>query len=502
MRGLVLAQHNMEEISILEHPVFREEMSKLGFAEIWVSPSPNILKFYDFSRGAAEITNGYLKDLADASGYPEINNVPVVAIGHSAAASWPYYFAAKNPDRTLACVSVSGQWPYVRGDNFAPDIWSPEQSIDFIPCLETMGEYEAAETWAVEGLKERKDHPLIPLSMLAVPGEGHFASSDLKTAFIAFYIKKSVQYRMPKHSSKGKCLKLIQINPAKTGWLAERWHSGTGPAEKAAPVGKYKGNAEEAFWFFDEETVREVERYGKAFRCCAPQLVGFLQQGKIVAQRNSHIQVHMKFIPQADGVTFYLGGQFYDSVPAVSSRLSNWSGLKAGSVIGHSDDIKAINIERICGPFIKVSDTVFRLQLDRGVDLTADKLALTFAVKHPGDTFYKPAVQQGEIIIPSRLKEGNKQEIYFKELHDLKADDKDLSIHLQATSSSGLPVNFYVLEGPGEIDSNRLVIKDIPPKAKYPLKVTVVAWQYGQDTAPEFQSAIPCVRSFYIKNKS
>ena len=85
-----------------------------------------------------------------------------------AAASWPYYFAAWNPDRTLAAISVSGQWPFFRSPVFVPDIWG-DRTIDFVPSLESMGEYEAAHTytWSDEGLRERQQHPLMPLSMLA-----------------------------------------------------------------------------------------------------------------------------------------------------------------------------------------------------------------------------------------------------------------------------------------------------------------------------------------------
>ncbi len=124
--------------------------------------------------------------LAEGSGYRELVTAPVVPLGHSAAASWPYYFAAWKPERTLAAISVSGQWPYFRDATFAPDIWG-NRNIDFVPCLETMGEYEAADTWSNEGLKEREAHPRLPLSMLACPAEGHFASTTEKAAYIAFF---------------------------------------------------------------------------------------------------------------------------------------------------------------------------------------------------------------------------------------------------------------------------------------------------------------------------
>ncbi|MDP4276207.1 MAG: hypothetical protein Q8914_01105 [Bacteroidota bacterium] len=253
VHGLILAQHNMEELSILENPIFRKEMTKLGFAEIWVSPSPNVLKFFDFSHGAGEIADAYIDSLATISGYNELSNVPVVPIGHSAAASFPYYFAAWHPERTLAAISTSGQWPYFRNPVFAPDCWNG-LNINYIPCLETMGEYEAADTWSTEGLKERQEHPLIPLSMLAVPGEGHFASSDRKSAFIAFYIRKAVQYRFPKRQQKASSVGLIPIDPQKNGWLADKWRKDQPPLAEAAPVDRYKGDVRDAFWYFDKET--------------------------------------------------------------------------------------------------------------------------------------------------------------------------------------------------------------------------------------------------------
>lgn len=38
----------------------------------------------------------------------------------------------------------------------------------------------------------------------------------------------------------------------------------------------------------------------------------------------------------------------------------------------------------------------------------------------------------------------------------------------------------------------------IPPRAKFPLKVTVVAWQYGRASEPRLKSAVPVERTFAI----
>jgi hypothetical protein len=492
VRGVIVAQHNMEEISILENPKFRAALSELNFAEIWSAPAFDHL--FRFNEGAGETFNMMMNDLADASGYDELKFAPVAGMGHSAAASWPYYFAAWNPERTLAALSVSGQWPYFRNKDFAPDIWG-DRNIDFVPCLETMGEYESAGTWSNEGLKERREHPLMPLSMLACPAEGHFASSDAKAEFLAFYIKKAVQYRVPKDWKADSPPKLIPIDPTKTGWLADKWRKDQAPAAVAAPVGEYKGDPKDAFWFFDEETARAVEKHQSQHRGRKPQLVGYIQDGKMVEQKDSHLQVDLKFEAQADGVTFNLRGAFYDAVPSGSPRLPGWTGLPTNSPLGHARSGE-ISIERICGPFEKIGADTFALRLQKENTARDTRYELVFAAKHPGDAEYKAAVQQAHMFVPSRNSQGTEQRINFPEVPDVKFGTK--SVKLNATSDAGVPVHYFVREGPAEIDGDELKFTAIPPRAKFPVKVTVVARQYGRSTEPKLQTAVPVERTFLI----
>jgi hypothetical protein len=492
VRGVVVAQHNMEEISMLENPKFRAALAELNLAEIWVAPPFDHL--FRFNEGAGGTFNGMIEDLAEESGYSELKFAPVVGIGHSAAASWPYYFAAWNPERTLAALSVSGQWPYFRNPVFAPDIWG-DRNIDFVPCLETMGEYESANTWSREGLKERQDHPRMPLSMLACPAEGHFASSDGKTEFLAFYIKKAVEYRVPKDWKADAPPKLIPIDPTKTGWLAEKWRQDQAPRVPAGLVGEYQGDPKEAFWFFDEETARAVEKYQAQHRGKRPQLVGFVQDGKMAEQKNSHLQVDLKFEPQADGVTFNLRGAFYDAVPSGSPRLPQWTGLPTNSPLGHASD-GGISIERICGPFEKIGSDTFALRLQKENTSLDTRYELVFAAKHAGDIEFKAAVQQAHMFVPGRNALGAEQRITFAEIPDQKAGTR--SVRLNATSDAGVPIYFYVREGPVEIDGDTLRFTAIPPRAKFPVRVTVVAWQYGRSVEPKLKTAEPVERRFFI----
>jgi hypothetical protein len=495
LRGVVVAQHNMEEISILENPKFRDGLTELGFAEVWVSPFFDHL--FRFNEGAGETFNGMMENLANESGYSELKFVPVVPMGHSAAASWPYYFAAWNPEHTLAALSVSGQWPYFRDKSFAPDIWGG-RNIDFVPCLESMGEYEGANDWSREGLNERQAHPKMPLSMLANPGQGHFAATDAKVDFLIFYLRKCVQYRMPKNWDVTAAPKLIPVDPTETGWLVDKWRVNRKPAARAAPIDKFAGDPKEAFWVFDEEMARESERYEAQSRGLKPQLVGYTQDGSFVSQTDSHLQVTLKFEPAADGLTFKVSSAFYDSVPSGSPRLPGWTGLPVGSPIGHAATTNAISIDRICGPFEKVSSDTFALRLQRDTLLVtnARSYELVFAATHQGDSEYKPAVQQAHMFVPARNAEGTEQHLNFPRISNQKLGAQ--AVKLNAISDAKVPVCYFVREGPAEVDGDALRFTPLPPRAKLPVKVTVTAWQYGRATEPKLKTAEPIEQTFFI----
>ena len=111
------------------------------------------------------------------------------------------------------------------------------------------------------------------------------------------------------------------------------------------------------------------------------------------------------------------------------------------------------------------------------------------------DSLYKRCILNLELRIPGRITDGRPQEIRFPELSDVYAGT-DEEIRLNATSSSGLPVYFYVESGPAVVEGNRLILTDIPPRATFPVEVTVTAWQYG--IAGQWQTAAPVKRVFRI----
>jgi hypothetical protein len=170
-----------------------------------------------------------------------------------------------------------------------------------------------------------------------------------------------------------------------------------------------------------------------------------------------------------------------------------WTGLTAGAPIGHAEGGGPIVVNRIEGPVAPTGPNSFRLQFYRGS--TFDKPIAWFAATHPGDDKYKSAVQQADMNIAPN-KAGREQTISFDSIGDVPAGNA--TVKLVAESSAKLPVRFYVREGPVQLDGNTLHLLTIPPRAKLPIAVTVVAWQFGRGGADSVKTATPVEQTFRI----
>jgi hypothetical protein len=60
-------------------------------------------------------------------------------------------------------------------------------------------------------------------------------------------------------------------------------------------------------------------------------------------------------------------------------------------------------------------------------------------------------------------------------------------------------VNYYVVAGPAIVEGNQLVFTEIPEKTAYPIKVTVVAYQWGRIDGLAYQSAQPVEQTFLLE---
>lgn len=481
VKAVVIGQHNMLEEGILEHQLFRENLTELGLAEIWITPAPDMV--FRFDKDAGTWFTNMMNKLAEASGYKELSIVPVIPIGHSAAASFPWNFAAWNPGRTLAAISIHGDAPLsnLTGSGQPNPDWG-NRTLNGVPGLMVMGEYE----WLPERLKPAlayiQAHPNAPISMLADAGRGHFDYSDELVTYLSLFIKKSVKARLPSNTLPGQPIVLKPVQPTK-GWLADRWHTDSLPAATAAPYNMYRGDRSQAFWYFDKEIALATEKYYAAVRGKLLQYIGFMQQGTLLPfNTRLHARINGKFTPLEDGLSFHIQAVYTDT-------------LRTRQSVQHA--ATNIHISRICGPVIKLDDSTFSVRFYRiGLNNAKRSGDIWLMATSEGDEQYKHSVQQLNLHIPLVNAQGQPQAIDFPAINDITAAVKQ--VQLKASTSAGLPVYYYVKEGPAEWRNGRLKITPVPPRAKYPVKVTVVAWQYGRTSAPLIQSAVPVTQSFYI----
>jgi hypothetical protein len=482
VRAVVLGQHNMTEETIFEHPKFRKEMSKLGIAIVWVSPGFD-MKF-DFNNGATNVFETIMNDLASVSGYTELQFAPIIPIGHSAYATYPWNFAASNPTRTLAILSIHGDAPQTNLTGYGgKNIDWKNRNIDGIPGLMVEGEYEWWEDRVQLAIDFKQRFPNSAISFLCDAGHGHFDISDELIDYLNLFIKKAVAYRLPSIVTLNQAVILNPIHPKK-GWLKERWKKDVKPTELAAAYSEYKGDKKEAFWYFDKEMAKATEQFYSRERGKEENYLGFIQNGKLLPfNPKLHARIVGSFTPESDGLSFHLKSVFTDTL---RTKTTNEHAAKGNPIIS-----------RICGPVEKVNDTTFTVRFYR-MGLNNEKRTgdIWLMASHSGDKNYKSTVQQFNIHIPLRNTEGLEQKITFEPIANSKKGIKEIT--LQAQSNSGLPVYFYVQEGPAEIKNGKLVITKIPERAKFPLKITVVAWQYGRSIEPKIQSAEAIVQSFYL----
>ena len=481
VRAVIVGQHNMTEEVILEHPEFRRAMTDLGIAEVWVTPGFNFL--FDFNNGAGLQFEEMMKQLAQESGYTELEFAPAIPIGHSACASYPWNFAAWNPQRTLAILSIHGDAPLTNltGSGRPNPNWG-NRSLAGVPGLMVEGEYEWWEARVQPALDFQQRFPDATISFLCDAGHGHFDTSDELIGYLSLFIKKAVQYRLPKESPIDKPVKLRTLNP-QNGWLKERWKRDEKPGVPSAPYSRYTGPRKDAFWYFDKEMTEATEDSYKRVRGKKEQYLGLSQEGKLLPfNPKLHSRIVGNFSPEADGLTFHINPVFTDT-------------LRSVAVNDHAKGEPIIS--RICGPVTKVNDTTFTVRFYRmGFNNDRRTNDIWLLASHPGDENYKSTVQQLNIRIPLRNNQGAEQRITFAAIPDIKQNVKSLT--LSASSNRKMPVFFYIQEGPAEVKDGKVFFSKIPPRSRFPIKITVAAWQYGRAVEPKILTAPPVFQSFNI----
>lgn len=400
VRAVMFAQQNMTEEALFKMPSFRKKLAQMDVALLWVAPA--FSQKWDPQTPCESIFEDMMTAIAYQSGHQEVIKVPVIPFGHSAQATFPWNFAAWNPDRTLCIISFHGDAPRTNLCGFGTSNveWGRNRNIDGIPGLMIEGEYEWWEARVRPALAFRMMYPESCISFLCDTGRSHFDCSERTAGYIADFICKSMEQRLRPDGT------LKKIDPHK-GWLAERYLSdipGTDGTDKGvyrivkpkrvppAPYDVYTGDPHDAFWYFDREMAMKTEaRYlesaGKKM-----QYVGFEYHGHLVPP-DPHVQCGMSaaFLPDSDGITIHL-----KAVPTDSTHTA----------LSSTHSTAKPHIEVISGPIRKINDTTFRVYpYEAGWDNPRRSFTFLLVAAIGPDEHYRGTVQPICFQLPRNIME-------------------------------------------------------------------------------------------------
>lgn len=485
VNAVVFSQQNMTEETIFNSALFRETCSRLGFAIVWVAPY--FEQKWDGGTGCNRIFAGMMDSLALLSGYGELSTAPVVPVGHSAMATMPWNFAAYNPDRTLAVISYHGDAPRTNLCGYGRENveWGRTRIIDGIPGLMVEGEWEWWEARVNPALSFRMKYPGSCISFLCDAGHGHFDATEQSIDYVCRFIEKAAKARL---TASG--LKKIDPND---GYFMYRWDAqaplsayeplkGVGRRASQRAIFDFEKRTRDCFWYIDKEMAELARDIYSTSLGKKQQYIAYTQDGRLL-DYNPKLHAGTIIEPRfkADGLTFNIGAAFADSTRTVRTGK-------------HSAN--PIRISVINGPCVQIDDTTFRFDEYRiGMDNKRRSTDIWLQAIGEADGTYKGTAQQLNVHAPYKITGARNQVITFKPLPDVS--QKVRSVRLKASSTSRRPVNFYVKYGPAHVEGNKLILEKLPPRAKFPVRVGVVAWQYG--VAGEWNSAESVERTFVIK---
>lgn len=376
VKAILYTHQNMTEEVLFRSDAFTHAMDSMGIAMAFIqrgSQNWDITEKDYLGRSCQERFEQIIKAFAEGTGHAEILNAKIIPFGHSAQATFPWNFAAWNPERTLCILSYHGDAPRTNlcGYGRANVEWGRTRNIDRIPALMVEGEYEWWEARVNPALAFRMHYPDSRISFLCDAGKGHFDLCEDTQMYMARFIEKALHYTPASTASKDGDPQFVA--EALDGVYFSRWYAD----------GTITTDRHDQFWYFDKEMADWTRRRYEASWGKKMQYVSATYDGKLLEYNpNSHIKINVKLGNKKE---FTLNPVFVDETRnAISTRHAS---VKPRIVL-------------ISGPAIQTGEYTFLIDPDYfGKDPKRLWSGITLCVEADGDSEYKTAVQELNIQI-------------------------------------------------------------------------------------------------------
>ncbi len=531
IRAVMVAVHNGLPVSILQSPAVREVCRRHGIAQILLTPNgseigPVMLKDLAFDITDPERTavyDGYMDRLAEVSGHPELKTAPVVPLAHSAYCSFPFDVAMRDPSRSLALLPIKAGIPdaYVfYGAGGKAKVPDPGRNLGGVPILFLQSSSQETVGWSAYPRggsslrtyrRDRPDHPgdtYEPRNELfGVQWEmmsGHFDLLPRDYAYVAAWLDAVATARLP--AQPGQPLRPLTL---RDGWLINPAVPVNGPLPAdfpvPAPYAEFTGNRTDALWYpnralaeaqfalYRDEPRREIE------------LITLLDaSGKPISLAHGHMaEVPKNSLPLRGNGTFVLTARHLTSPPEICTVRERGHEKKSPAPCAFANvgfpgktalpvsalplrfdangaPLECVGQEVVRGPD-RAGDVRFTLRITRHrLASEVGYLQNYPRIFHEGDARFAATGRTAKLewTLPELAKGGAAQTIDFPAVKDVSA--RAGSVPLGAKSSAGLPVEYFVVQGPVVVRGDRLVPFDVPKGQTKPIAVTVGAYQNGR----------------------
>jgi hypothetical protein len=468
LRGLLILGENVTEHGLVGHPVIRAACEQSDLGIVWCSPRFMSVKTLDDSVKHVAFLQQLLDGLATTSGYDEVASVPWLPMGESMHMRMVYHLLNAAPQRCIAGICIKNavsltlcknrETPLLVAVGTAQEWFQNEKDIR--TTWQDLAFYDTL-------LRERQKHPAWPMSLLVEGGSGHFDCTETMARHFADYIIAVAKARLPEEP--GKPLRAIAIGDGVQAGLPL-------PNAEAA-----ESRTQTKPWYLNEALARDAQRMAAINWKAASQLPTFLDAaGKPVPMLYQGITKPVPMITGEDGITFDIRGGLLSQIPAGFVGAGESLAMAPGTPI----------VEWLAGS-VSPENGRFRIALDR----TWPHGPVCVALRHRGTADIRDVVQPGYLqLVPHS--EGAAQSIHFDPIADQLMSTS--SVPLIAKADSGMKVRFFVVAGPARVEGDVLKLTPVPPRTRFPVEITVTAWQWGRSMEPRVQTAKPVTQTFRL----
>ena len=471
LRGLLICGRLKIEGEMVIDPQVRAVCTEARIGIVYFDPHiDGVFHFWEEGNTSGARWLKALDDLSERTGHQEIRRVPWITMGHSTAGIFCRNVAYWKPDRVAAIV-------HIKSGNFHQKSSTPPQgSLKGIPLISINGQFETfgpesginpewgRETQWICAQKDiqlfRSQDPEFLMAEYVHLGEDHFHGSPELAKFVALFLKKTAQYRLPEELSAGDGSVTPLPIKAASGWLVD----GDLKESKypAASFAEFQGNKSQAMWLYDQELCK-----------------AYLHDQQAMSKHQALENPTIAWINEGDGWSFKVNSHFLDVMPDA------YGGRVGGKPAGHADG-PVVYRSRISEPISQLGPDTFRVNR-----ITKE---LNIGVYQPGNDQFHTATRWSKI--PATTKGGTGQSIQFPGIPNSTLESFPMKLEAKATSN--LPVYYEVDYGPVEIREGVLQISEIPADAKFPLDCRVTAYQIGRRIEPGVNPAPPVSQTFQI----